>query len=70
MYLDDIFIFLKNKNEYITHIKEILERLYQFQLYTKLLKCNFMINKVNFLSFIVSTDDIKIESSYITAIIN
>ena len=70
MYLNDILIFLKNKNEHITHIKEILERLHQFQLYTKLLKYNFMTNKVNFLSFIVSTDSMKIESSCITVIMN
>ena len=28
MYLDDIFIFLKNKDEYVTYVKEVLERLY------------------------------------------
>ena len=70
MYLDDIFIFLKNKDEYVTYIKEILKRLHQFQLYAKLLKYNFIINKVDFLSFIVSTDNIKIEFSCITVIIN
>ena len=70
VYFNDILIFLKNKNEHVTHIKEILKRLYQFQLYAKLSKCNFMTNKVNFLSFIVSTDGIKIESSYITVIMN
>ena len=70
MYLNDIFIFLKNKNEYVTHIKEVLKRLYQFQLYVKLLKYNFMTNKVDFLSFVVSTDDIEIKSSCITVIMN
>ena len=70
MYLDDIFIFLKNKNEHVIHIKEVLKRLYQFQLYIKLLKYNFMTNKVDFLSFIVSTDGIKMKSSYITVIMN
>ena len=70
IYLDNILIFLKNKNEHITHIKEILERLHQFQLYAKLSKYNFITNKVNFLDFIISTDDIKIESSYITVIMN
>ena len=70
IYLDDIFIFLKNKDEYVTHIKEVLERLHQFQLYTKLLKYNFMTNKVDFLNFIVSTDSIKIKPSCITVIMN
>ena len=70
MYLDDILIFLKNKDEYITYVKEVLKRLHQFQLYAKLLKYNFMINKVNFLNFVVSADDIKIKSSYITVIMN
>ena len=70
IYLDDIFIFLKNKKEHVTHIKEILKRLHQFQLYTKLLKYNFITNKVNFLSFIVSANSIKMKSSCITVIMN
>ena len=70
MYLDDIFIFLKNKDEHVAHVKEVLERLHQFQLYAKLLKCNFMTNKVNFLNFIVSTDGMKIKSSCVTVIMN
>ena len=70
MYLDDILIFLKNKNEHIAHVKEVLERLYQFQLYTKLSKYNFMTNKVDFLSFIISADSIEIESNSITVIMN
>ena len=70
MYFDNILIFLKNKNEYVIHIKEILKRLHQFQLYTKLSKCNFMTNKVNFLSFVVSADSIKMKSSCITVIMN
>ena len=70
IYLNDILIFLKNKNEHVAHIKEILERLHQFQLYAKLSKYNFMTNKVDFLNFVVSTDDIEIKSSCITVIMN
>ena len=70
MYLNDILIFLKNKDEHVAHIKKILKRLHQFQLYAKLLKYNFMINKVNFFGFIVSTDSIKMKSSCIAIIMN
>ena len=70
MYFNDIFIFLKNKDEHIAHVKEVLKRLCQFQLYAKLSKYNFMTNKVNFLNFIISADDVKMKSSCITVIIN
>ena len=70
IYLDDILIFLKNKEEYVIYIKEVLERLHQFQLYAKLSKCNFIINKVDFLDFVVSANSIKMKSSCITVIMN
>ena len=69
VYLDDILIFLKNKKEHVAHVKKVLERLRRFSLFAKPLKCDFMINQVDFLGFIIDADGVSIEQSRVTAIL-
>ena len=68
IYLDDIFIFLKDPAKYITAIWQIFERLSKYNLYVKLLKCVFNINIVEFLEFVVELLEIKTDSFYIETI--
>ena len=59
IYFDDILIFFKNRIIYVNHVKEMLQRLKKFDLYVNLKKCEFFVKKVEYLRFIVSVDDIK-----------
>src|SRR6266498_646066 len=70
IYLDDIFIYFVNPTDYQRYIREILERLKNFKLYLKLFKCEFSINRVKFLSFVIITRGIDIEGSRVEVIIN
>ncbi len=70
IYLDNIFIYSTNFTDHQRHIREILERFRNFKLYLKLSKCEFSINRVKFLSFIIITRDIDIEGSRVEIIIN
>ena len=69
VYLDDILIFLKNKEEHVAHVKKVLERLRRFGLFAKPLKCDFMTNQVDFLGFIIDADGVLIKQSRVTAIL-
>ena len=44
---------------HVNHVKEVLRRLRKFDLYVNLKKCEFFVKKVEYLRFIVSVDDIK-----------
>ena len=68
IYLNDILIFLEFEEEHLSHVKEILERLRQYQLYAKLSKCQFFTTQVEFLRFIISIDDVTMNSSRVKAI--
>ncbi len=57
-YLDDILIYSKNKEEYITYIQDVLLYLLQAGLLLKLEKYEFYKELVEFLGFIVSTTGI------------
>jgi hypothetical protein len=63
VYLDNILIFLENKEDYIKHVKIVLGCLREYKLYAKLSKCSFYKTKVNFLGYIVTQDRVKIEAN-------
>lgn len=59
VYLDNILIFSKTKEEHVLHIREVLETLCEHKLYAKLKKCTFMTDHVEYLGHIVSSEGIR-----------
>nr|GEU60579.1 putative reverse transcriptase domain-containing protein [Tanacetum cinerariifolium] len=67
VFIDDILIYSKSKQEHKEHLKLILELLKREQLYAKFSKCEFWIPKVQFLGHVIDSqgihvDPVKIES--------
>ncbi|GKD98842.1 putative reverse transcriptase domain-containing protein, partial [Tanacetum coccineum] len=67
VFIDDILIYSKNKQEHEEHLKLILELLKKEELYAKFSKCEFWIPKVQFLGQVIDSqgihvDPVKIES--------
>ena len=69
MYLDNILIYSKNLKEYKEHMQQVLLQLRKYKLYAKLSKCKFSILKLEFLSFYVKVDGIKLDLKRIYSII-
>ena len=69
-YLDDIYVFSRNVDEHIEHIKQVLELIINagFKLNAK--KCTWMASKINILGFLVSGSTIQMDSDRISAIKN
>jgi hypothetical protein len=65
VYFDDILIHSRNPMD---HMRKVLETLYDNKLYIKLEKCNFMMNKLLFLEFVVSTNGIRVDEETVRAI--
>ena len=59
IYLNDIFIYFKLKEDYYTYIKIVIKRLRKYKLYIKLNKCFFDVEEVEFLKFIVGFIRVK-----------
>jgi hypothetical protein len=49
VFIDDILIYSQSEEEHVDHLKMVLQRLREHQLYAKLSKCEFWINEVLFL---------------------
>jgi hypothetical protein len=68
VYLDDILIYSRTREEHTTHILQVLDRLEQFQLFAKQSKCSFYQDRVEFLGFIISRDGISMDPERVKAI--
>lgn len=68
VYLDDILIFSQSEEEHKGHVREVLRRLREFQLYAKPEKCEFHTNRVEFLGFIVTPNGIEMDPGKVEAI--
>ena len=59
IYLDDILIYFKLREDYYTHVRIVIERLRKHKLYIKLNKYFFNVEEVEFLKFIVGFIRVK-----------
>ncbi|GJZ75653.1 putative reverse transcriptase domain-containing protein [Tanacetum coccineum] len=67
VFIDDILIYSKTKEEHDAHLRLILELLKKEELYAKFSKCDFWLSKVQFLGHVIDSegiyvDPVKIES--------
>lgn len=69
-YLDDVLIFSSSRDEHTGHLKEVLQRLRNAQLFAKLSKCSFYQHEVEFLGYIISQKGISMDTSRVSAIVS
>ncbi|GKC43104.1 putative reverse transcriptase domain-containing protein [Tanacetum coccineum] len=70
VFIDDILIYSKTKEEHEMHLVLILYLLKKEKLYAKFLKCEFWLREVQFLRHVVNSDGIHVYPSKIEAIKN
>jgi hypothetical protein len=63
VYLDDILIYSKTKEEHIQHVRLVLEKLRATGLYAKLEKCRFSQPRVDFLGFVLAREGVSMDPS-------
>ena len=56
VFIDDILVYSKDRENHDTHLRVVLETLRKEKLYAKLRKCEFWLNEVSFLGRIVSKE--------------
>ncbi|CAI5467291.1 unnamed protein product [Closterium sp. Yama58-4] len=68
VYLDDILIFSKSKEEHVQHLQRVFEVLRREKLYAKQSKCGFFLPEVEFLGHVVSASGIRTDPKKIAAV--
>jgi hypothetical protein len=68
VFLDDILIYSKIKEEHEQHLRMVLQVLREHRLYAKLSKCSFYQKQIQYLGHIVSEDGITVDPEKVEAI--
>jgi hypothetical protein len=70
VFIDDILIFSKNEEENNEHLRLVLQKLRENQLYAKLNKCEFWLKEVSFLCHIISEGGISVDPSKVKDVLS
>lgn len=68
IFIDDILVYSKSKEDHVRHLRIVLQRLREEQLYAKFLKCEFWLNYMALLGHVVSKKGIRVDPTKIEAI--
>jgi hypothetical protein len=70
VFIDDILMFSKNEEEHEEHLRLVLQKLRENQLYAKLSKCKFWLKEVSFLGHIISKGGISLDPSKVKDVLS
>ncbi|GJR97805.1 putative reverse transcriptase domain-containing protein [Tanacetum coccineum] len=70
VFIDDILIYSKTKEEHEVHLRLVLDLLRKEKLYAKFSKCEFWLHEVHFLGHVVNQSGIHVDLSKIEAVKN
>jgi hypothetical protein len=70
VFIDDILVYSQNEEEHAEHLRIVLTRLRDKQLYAKFSKCEFWLKKVPFLGHVLSRDGISIDPTKVQEVLD
>ncbi|KAF7640631.1 hypothetical protein LDENG_00028590, partial [Lucifuga dentata] len=68
VYLDDILMFSRSREEHVSHVQSVLQCLLENSLYCKAEKCEFHVSSVSFLGFVVAEGSIQMDPEKVSAV--
>jgi hypothetical protein len=70
VFIDNILIFSKMKEEHENHLRLVLEKLRSNQLYTKFSKCEFWLTEITFLGHVISAGGVLVDPDKVRDVLN
>jgi hypothetical protein len=68
VFIDDILVYSKNEEEHKEHLRLVLEKLREHQLYAKFSKCEFWLKEVRFLRHVISGEGIAVDPTKVESV--
>jgi len=70
VFIDGILVYSENEQDHAEHLRVVLTRLREHQLYAKFSKCEFWLKKVPFLGHILSEEGIAVDPSKVQEVMD
>jgi hypothetical protein len=70
VFIDDILVFSRSEEEHEEHMRLVLKKLREHQLYAKFRKCDFWLKEVSFLGHIITDGGIAVDPSKVRDVLN
>ncbi|XP_073133571.1 uncharacterized mitochondrial protein AtMg00860-like [Henckelia pumila] len=70
VFIDDILVYSRSMDEHVFHLCTVLQILRERQMYAKLSKCDFWIDRVFFFGHVISRYGVSVDHSKTKAILN
>jgi hypothetical protein len=70
VFIDDILVYSKSEEEHAEHLRVVLTRLRDHQLYAKFSKCEFWLREVQFLGHVLSAEGVAVDPGKVKDILN
>ena len=70
VFIDDILIYSKNDEEHAQHLRIVLARLREHKLYAKFSKCEFWLDRVQFLGHVLTPDGVSVDPSKVQDVLD
>jgi hypothetical protein len=70
VFIDDILVFSTSRKEHEEHLRIVLQRLRDHQLYVRFSKCEFWLTEVQFLGHVVSSEGISVDPSKVREVLD
>jgi hypothetical protein len=70
VFIDDILVYSENEEDHVEHLRVVLTRLREHQLYAKFRKCEFWLCEVPFLGQVLSNSGIMVDPTKVQEVLD
>ena len=70
VFIDDVSVYSRSEEEYEQHLRAVLQTLRKHRLFAKFSKCEFWLERVQFLGYVITGAGIQVDPAKVEAVVS